>query len=70
MSVQQSLLGGVGWMEKSSELSRWTFGAVCRELQPGSSSLLHSCEVAEHVEKIQDREETSYLWVGSWFWVP
>lgn len=44
-----------GW-RRSSGLSTWNFGTVCRELQPGSSSLLHSCEVAEHVEKIEDRE--------------
>lgn len=41
---------------RSSGLSKRSFGTVCRDLQPSSSSLLDSYEVVDCVEKIQDRQ--------------
>lgn len=55
-----------GW-RRSFGVSKWSFGTVCRDLQPGSSSLLGSYEVVERIEKIQDGQRrllTSALEAG------
>lgn len=45
-----------GGRRRAFGLSKWSFGTVCKHLQPGSSSLLDSREVVERVETIQDRK--------------
>lgn len=43
-----------GW-GRLCELGKWSFGTVCKGLQPGSSRLFDSCGVGEHAENARDR---------------